>query len=58
VVQHEHLHYAPLSIKLGLTLVLVLLVSANRKFESIPRGLWVIIGAMTLINAGLAVLWQ
>jgi uncharacterized membrane protein len=51
-------HYAQLSVKLVLTLFVVLLVAKNRKFESIPRGLWVIIGGLTLINAGLAVLWQ
>jgi len=54
----EEPHYAQLSVKLVLTLFVVLLVAKNRKFESIPRGLWVIIGGLTLINAGLAVLWQ
>ena len=58
VVGHQPLHYAPLALKLGVTLFLVLVVAKNRKFQSIPRGLWVIIGAGTLINAGLAVLWQ
>ncbi len=58
VLANQPLPYAPLSIKLAVTVFLVLVVAKNRKFESIPRGLWVIIGLGTLINAGLAVLWQ
>jgi hypothetical protein len=50
--------WGQLSVKLGLTLLLVLLVFANRRFSSIPRGLWVLMGLMALINACVAVLWQ
>lgn len=45
-------------VKLMITLAVVVLVAKNRKFATIPRGLWVLIGAMTLVNAGVAVLWQ
>ncbi|MET0693999.1 MAG: hypothetical protein ABWY56_08705 [Propionibacteriaceae bacterium] len=58
VIEEQVPHYAQLAVKLALTLFIVLLVAVNRKFESIPRGLWALIGLMTLINAGLAVLWQ
>jgi hypothetical protein len=51
-------HYPQLVVKLLLTLVLVLLVSKNRKFSSIPRGLWALMGGLTLLNAVVAVLWQ
>jgi len=51
-------HYAQLAVKLVITVFIVLLVAANRRFESIPRGLWALIGLLTLINAGLSVLWQ
>lgn len=54
----QQLHWAPLAIKLAVTVFVVLVVAKNRKFETIPRGLWVIIGLGTLSNAGLAVLWQ
>jgi hypothetical protein len=58
VIEDQTPHYAQLSVKLALTLFIVLLVAKNRKFETIPRGLWVLLTLMTLINAGLAVLWQ
>ena len=58
LVDRDVPHYSQLSVKLVLTLFVVLLVAKNRKFESIPRGLWVIIGGLTLINAALSVLWQ
>jgi hypothetical protein len=54
----EPVSYPQLVVKLLLTLVLVLLVSKNRKFSSIPRGLWALIGGLTLLNAVVAVLWQ
>jgi hypothetical protein len=40
------------------TALVVLLVVKNRKFASIPRGLWGLIVALTLTNAAVAVLWQ
>jgi hypothetical protein len=51
-------NHVKIAIKLVLTLVVVVLAAKNRKFESIPKGLWWLIGAMTLLNAALAVLWQ
>jgi hypothetical protein len=58
VIGHDQLNYPKLSIKAALTLFLVILVSKNRKFSSIPKGLLALIGAMTLANATVAVLWQ
>jgi hypothetical protein len=58
VLAHQDLHYAELAVKFALTLLVVLLVAKNRKFQSIPRGLWVIIGALTLTNTALSVLWR
>ena len=58
VLGREPIAYGQLSVKLGVTLLLVLLVFANRRFSSIPRGLWVLLGLMALINTGVAVLWQ
>ncbi|HEX8511176.1 MAG TPA: hypothetical protein VF635_16980 [Propionibacteriaceae bacterium] len=52
------LPYAKITVKLVLTLFVVLLVSANRRYESIPRGLHAMIGGLALTNAGIAVLWQ
>jgi hypothetical protein len=52
------LAYAQLSVKLGLTLLIVLLVTVNRKFLSIPRGLWALITVLALISSGVSVLWQ
>ena len=49
--------YAELGVKLGVTAVVVLLVAKNRKFQSIPKGLWGLITALTLVNAGIAVFW-
>lgn len=59
VLGHQtDLNYVKLAVKLGVTIIIVGLVSVNRKFASIPRGLWALFGAATLINAGLAVMWQ
>jgi hypothetical protein len=51
-------NYIKIAIKLLITVVIVLLVAKNRKFATIPRGLWGLIGALTITNAALAVLWQ
>src|SRR5215218_8655735 len=50
-------NHLKIAIKLLLT-GLVVLVVKNRKFASIPRGLWGLIGGLTLTNAAVAVLWQ
>jgi len=57
VIGSGGLAYAKLAVKLGLALVVVLLVTANRRFSSIPRGLLALIGTFTLADAGVAVLW-
>ena len=48
---------AKLGVKLALTAVVVLLVAKNRKFQSIPKGLWGLITALTLAAAVIAVVW-
>jgi hypothetical protein len=47
-----------IAIKLLITAVIVVLVAKNRKFAAIPRGLWGLIGGLTITNAAVAVLWQ
>jgi hypothetical protein len=51
------LAYTQLGVKLVLALFVVVLVSFNRRFSSIPRGLLALIGLFTLADAGVAVLW-
>jgi hypothetical protein len=51
-------NHVKIAIKLVLTAMIVLLVAKNRKFASIPRGLWGLIGGLTIANAAVAVLWQ
>jgi hypothetical protein len=57
VLSAQRIEYAQLGVKLAVTLFVVLLVTKNRKFESIPRGLWALISAMTLANTVIAVVW-
>ncbi len=54
----DKLDWVPLGIKLALTALIVLLVTANRRWASIPRGLLFLIGGLTLANAVVGVLWQ
>ncbi|HET9561087.1 MAG TPA: hypothetical protein VFP01_03195, partial [Propionibacteriaceae bacterium] len=54
----DPVNYVKVAVKLAVTATIVLLVVKNRKFASIPRGLWGLIGGLTLTNAALAVLWQ
>ena len=54
----EPVNHIKIGVKLLITLFVVIVVAKNRKFASIPRGLWALIGALTLVNAGLAVLWR
>jgi hypothetical protein len=51
-------NYVKVAIKLVVSAIVVLLVVKNRKFASIPRGLWGLIGGLTILNAAVAVLWQ
>lgn len=57
VVGNDVADWAPLVVKLLLTLFLVLLLSRNRRYLSVPRGLWALIGVLTLVSAVIAVLW-
>ena len=44
-------------VKLVVTVLLTVLVLANRRFTEIPRGLWALIGVGALANAAIATLW-
>ena len=57
-VEGEPVNYVKIAIKLLITAVIVVLVAKNRKFATIPRGLWGLIGGLTIANAAVAVLWQ
>jgi hypothetical protein len=50
-------NHVKLGVKLAIAAVVLLLVAKNRKFQSIPKGLWGIITGLALVNAGIAVLW-
>jgi len=54
----EPVNHVKIAIKLLITLVIIVLVAKNRKFATIPRGLWGLIGGLTIANAAVAVLWQ
>ena len=54
----DAVNYIKIAIKLTITALLVLLVVKNRKFATIPRGLWGLLGVLTIANAAVAVLWQ
>jgi hypothetical protein len=58
VSRAEPLSYVEYSVKLVLTLLVLVLAAKNRKFQSIPGGLLLIIAALALINAGLSVFWR
>jgi len=51
-------HAAKLVTKLIIAAIITFLVIINRRFTSIPKGLWGLLGLLTLGNAVLAVLWQ
>ena len=54
----EPVNHVKIAIKLIITMVIVVLVAKNRKFATIPRGLWGLIGGLMIANGALAVLWQ
>jgi hypothetical protein len=54
----DPVNHVKIAIKLVIAVVIVVLVAMNRKFATIPRGLWGLIGGLTIANAALAVLWQ
>lgn len=53
----DPVNHAKIGVKLVVTIVITILVLKNRKYESIPKGLWGILLGLTLLNAGLAVFW-
>jgi hypothetical protein len=57
-IRPDPVNYVKVAIKLVVSAIVVLLVVKNRKFASIPRGLWGLIGGLTIINAAVPVLWQ
>jgi len=54
----DPVNHVKIAIKLLITAVIVVLVAKNRKFTATPRGLWGLIGGLTIMNAAVAVLWQ
>jgi hypothetical protein len=58
LVAGDDLGWGSVAVKTAVTLVLVLLLARNRRFLSVPRGLWLLMGLLTLLNAALAVLWR
>lgn len=57
LVQGRPVDYVEYGVKLVISAAVLLLVAKNRKYQSIPGGLLLIIAAMTLVNAGFAVFW-
>lgn len=49
---------AKIAVKLLIGLVLVVLVIANARKEDMPRGLWLGMIALVIINVSVAVLWS
>lgn len=54
----DPVNHIKIGVKLGVALIITVLVIINRRFSSIPRGLWALLGGLTVVNAGIAVLWQ
>ena len=50
--------WGPVAVKTAVTLFLVLLLVRNRRFLSVPRGLYLLIGLLTLLSTALSVLWR
>ena len=53
----EGVNHVKVTIKALVTLVITILIVANRRFATIPRGLLRLITGLTLATAALAVLW-
>lgn len=56
-VDGEEVDNAKITVKLVILLVVLGLVLANRKKEQVPTPVWGAIGALTLANTAIAVLW-
>lgn len=57
LVADQPLNWGQIAVKLVITVFVALLVVRNRRFLSIPRGLWTLLTGLTFVNAALAVLW-
>jgi hypothetical protein len=53
----EPVNNAKVGVKLAVLLLILVLVVANRRKESVPDGVWGAIGGLTLLNVVLAVFW-
>jgi hypothetical protein len=51
----EDVNHMKIGIKLLILLVITVLAWANRKKESVPTGVWAIIGGLTIVNIVIAV---
>lgn len=54
----DEFHAGKLVVKLIIAAIITFLVIINRRFTSIPKGLWGLLGVLTLGNAVVTVLWQ
>ncbi|MBO0811446.1 MAG: hypothetical protein J2P23_05310 [Microlunatus sp.] len=54
----DPINIAKLVITTVVAAIVTFLVIINRRFTSIPKGLWGLLGVLTLGNAAVAVLWQ
>ncbi len=50
--------HAKIGVKFAVSLIILVLVMANLRKPSLPKGLFLGIGALALINIGVAVLWS
>jgi hypothetical protein len=53
----EQFDYAKITTKLVIVLVITLLVWVNRRKASIPTGLYLLVGGLSIANVAIAVLW-
>lgn len=54
----DPVNHIKIAIKLLVAVAIAVLVIINRRFSSIPRGLLLLLGGLTLTNAAVAALWQ
>ena len=58
LVADARIAWAPVTVKLLIALFVVLVLTRNRRFLSIPRGLWALLGGLSVISAALALMWR
>ena len=54
----RELNYAKITVKLGITLTVMILVIANRRRDAVPEGLFMGAFGLVLVNIGLAFGWN